>query len=363
MKKTLLRLSIAAALSMGALLVGSPAQAAAQQYSPCAKLSAGETKFSAYGANRAIFTTATDYGVSQVLITSCVRSGSGYVQEWQTTGYGGLKGFAPPGQMWEDTYYSPTGSFTTTEALGRSNPGTALSYHTVNPNSRWGGERGATYNQYFEGVGGESDENLYTYMNQGYYEQAAVINWNRQPDMPVTQGASFAIFFHAGSTTSAGCISTDLGTVTRMLRTAVPGDRFIMGTVGDVFSPAAPPKPAPAPAEVPVKVAPAPSVVAPEPAPVIAEPVTAPEPSPEPTKEAPAPEPAVTDAAAVVTPEPTPTPTDIEMTSDTVNADTEAAGSYSDSLPVYVAFGIIVLIGAAAAAYFKFRPGHLRGRP
>ncbi|MGO4189237.1 hypothetical protein [Pseudarthrobacter sp. TAF60_1] len=124
-----------------------------------------------------------------------------------------------------------------TEALGRSNPGTALAYHTLNPNSRWGGEYGATYNQYFEGSGGPSDENLYTYMNQGYYEQAAVINYNRQPDMPVTQGASYAIFLHAGRTTSAGCLSTSLDIVNRFVRTSRPGDRIIMGAVDDIFTP------------------------------------------------------------------------------------------------------------------------------
>ncbi|WP_307074579.1 hypothetical protein [Arthrobacter pascens] len=133
------------------------------------------------------FATAATRESNVVTITGCVRSGNGYVEEWQDWGYAGLKGFAPPGLTWEDTYKSPAGSYSVTEALGRSNPGTALAYHTVNPDSRWGGEHGPTYNQYFEGRGGPSDENLYTYMNQGYYEQAAVINYNRQPDMPVTQ--------------------------------------------------------------------------------------------------------------------------------------------------------------------------------
>ncbi|MGG5173049.1 hypothetical protein ACQR35_12890 [Pseudarthrobacter sp. J1738] len=158
-----------------------------------------------------------------------------YKQEWQTTGYAGSNGFATFNNEWEDTYRSPTGSFTFTEALGRKNPGTALSYHTIKPTSRWGGEPGPKYNQYFEGRGGESDENLYTNMNAGYYEQAAVINWNRQPDMEVTQHASFAIFFHAGNVPSAACISTHLGTVTRLLQTNRPGDRIVMGAVSDVF--------------------------------------------------------------------------------------------------------------------------------
>ncbi|MBT2586412.1 hypothetical protein J7I86_11260 [Arthrobacter sp. ISL-95] len=228
---------LAAALAAASLVFAMPAEAGSQVYNPCQRLSAGQVKFPSYGANRVTFATATDRSQSAVLITGCVRSGSGYVQEWQTTGFAGSKGFSAQNLAWEDSWKSPTGSFSFTEALGRSNPGTALKYYSVNPNSRWGGEHGPTYNQYFEGAGGESDENLWTYMNQGFYEQAAVINWNRYPDMPTVQGASFAIFFHAGNVPSAGCISTNLGTVTQLLKTNRPGDRIIMGAVDDVFTP------------------------------------------------------------------------------------------------------------------------------
>ncbi|WP_230025759.1 hypothetical protein [Arthrobacter sp. zg-Y769] len=182
------------------------------------------------------FATAEKYGAAETRLTGCVFEDGAYVQEWQSWGFSGRNGFAPPGSMWENTLYSPTGSFSFTEALGRSNPGTQLEYHELNPSSRWGGEHGATYNQYFEGEGAGADENLWRYMEQGLYEQAAVINWNRPPDMPTRQGASFAIFFHAGYAPTWGCISTDLATVTRLLRKAVPGDRIVMGTVEDVFT-------------------------------------------------------------------------------------------------------------------------------
>lgn len=225
------------AIAGGSLVVSAPAQAAAQVYNPCQRLSKGQTKFSGFGANRVTFATATHRNSNVLTITGCVRSGSGYRQEWQDWGYGGLRGFSPQNKAWEDTYRTPTGSFSMTEALGRKNPGTALKYYTVNPRSRWGGERGRTYNQYFEGRGGPSDENLYTFMNQGYYEQAAVINYNRQPDARTVQGASFAIFFHAGRVPSAGCVSTSLSTVNRLLRSNRPGDRIIMGAVDDVFTP------------------------------------------------------------------------------------------------------------------------------
>ncbi|MBD7996327.1 hypothetical protein H9639_13565 [Arthrobacter sp. Sa2CUA1] len=218
--------------------VPSPTAAAISGVSPnpCARLAADEVKFDVGTADRVTFATARAYGESEVLITGCVADGDGgYEQEWQATGFAGRSGFAPAGRMWENTLYSPTGTFTVTEALGRKNPGTELAYYTVNESSRWGGEKGPTYNQYFEGTGGPADENLWRYMNSGLYEQAAVINWNRPPDMPVTQGASFAIFLHAGNAKTWGCISTDLATVTTFLRSAVPGDRMVMGIQDDVF--------------------------------------------------------------------------------------------------------------------------------
>lgn len=226
----------AAAVLASVLQFPLPAAAALQEHDPCARLTAGEVRYSVDDAHRVTFATAERYGDTEARITGCVRAGDGYEQEWQTWGFSGRNGFAAAGNMWENTLYSPTGSFTFTEALGRSNPGTKLKYHTLNPDSRWGGERGETYNQYFEGVGGSADEDLWRYMEQGLYEQAAVINWNRLPDMPTRQGASFAIFFHAGYAPTWGCISTDLGTVVRLLRTAVPGDRIVMGTVEDVFT-------------------------------------------------------------------------------------------------------------------------------
>ena len=231
-----LGLAAAAALLAALMLPPLPAAGAEQEHDPCARLTAGEVRYSVQEAKRVTFATAEKYGAAETRLTGCVFEDGAYVQEWQSWGFSGRNGFAPPGSMWENTLYSPTGSFSFTEALGRSNPGTELEYHELKPSSRWGGEHGPTYNQYFEGEGAGADENLWRYMEQGLYEQAAVINWNRPPDMPTRQGASFAIFFHAGYAPTWGCISTDLATVTRLLRRAVPGDRIVMGTVEDVFT-------------------------------------------------------------------------------------------------------------------------------
>lgn len=228
------------ALTMGVLSAFPPAaHASPQETAPCAKLSAHQTRYSAGTATRVVFVTAAEAAQNAVLITGCVRDGDGFVQEWQQTGFIGENGFAPEGQLREGEYRSPTGSFSATEALGRADPGTRLLYHTVNRRSRWGGPGSPDYNNYLEG-GTPADENLWYWMNQGTYEQAAVINYNRLPDATPVPGADYAIFFGAGNRVSAGCVSTTLETSTRVVQTLVPGDRFIMGAVNDVFVAATP---------------------------------------------------------------------------------------------------------------------------
>lgn len=217
------------------MLSGSSGPVPLSKFDACGALNRGEVRFPTAGAGRVVFAVAKDYDKSKAVITSCVRSEDRYVQEWVTTGYAGANGFAPPGKMWEDTLYSPTGSFTMTEAFGRQDPGTALPYRTLNKKSRWGGTRGPRYNRYFEGRGQYEDENLWKYMKTGDYEQAVVINWNRPPDMEIQQGASYAIFLHAGNSKTWGCISTELETVEALLRNLVPGDRIVMGIKEDVF--------------------------------------------------------------------------------------------------------------------------------
>ena len=239
-----------AALTIGFIAAPPPAtHASPQESAPCAKLSGHQTRFSAGTANRVVFVTAAEAAQNAVLITGCVRDGDGYAQEWQQAGFIGKNGFAPEGQLREGQYRSPTGSFSATEALGKANPGTKLLYHTVNRRSRWGGPGSPAYNNYVEG-GSPADENLWYWMNQGTYEQAAVINYNRLPDAVPVPGADYAIFFGAGNRVSAGCVSTTLATSTRVVQTLVPGDRFIMGVVSDVFV-AAPPGAATPPATPP----------------------------------------------------------------------------------------------------------------
>jgi L,D-peptidoglycan transpeptidase YkuD (ErfK/YbiS/YcfS/YnhG family) len=202
---------------------------------PCHSLGEGLVAYDTGDAQRVTFAIADRYRETAVVLTSCVQVPGGYAQEWQATGFTGSGGFGRSGDVLVDSLETPTGSFTVTEAFGRKDPGTALEYHELNELSRWGGRPGEHFNQYFEGKGALPDENLWQLMEEGLYEQAAVINYNRLPDMTPEAGLSYAIFLHAGMSESWGCISTDLGTVTRFLKTAVPGDRFVMGVDHKVF--------------------------------------------------------------------------------------------------------------------------------
>lgn len=204
---------------------------------PCRELTDGTVRFDTAGAQRVIFATAAERSSTEVDLTGCVRIEGGYAQEWSAPGYVGQGGFGPAQDTEVNSLQTPTGSYTMTEGFGRRNPGTALQYHELSPDSRWGGREGPHFNQYFEGPGRWPDENLWELMRSGLYEQAVVINFNRPPDAVARHGLSFAIFLHAGLTESWGCVSTDLGTVTRVLENATPGDRIVMGAVGDVFRP------------------------------------------------------------------------------------------------------------------------------
>lgn len=122
----------------------------------------------------------------------------------------GSEGFGRSGDVLVDSLETPTGSYTVTEAFGRQDPGTALEYHQLNGLSRWRGRPGEHYDQYFEGK-------------------------RAWPDMEPKAGLPCAIFLHAGMSESWGSISTDLATVIRFLKTAGPGDRFVMGVGHRIF--------------------------------------------------------------------------------------------------------------------------------
>jgi L,D-peptidoglycan transpeptidase YkuD (ErfK/YbiS/YcfS/YnhG family) len=204
----------------------------------CQKLNNGRSRYSTYGANRVLLTFTQGYGQSYATNVYCVRMAGTYVQDWRTDGYVGASGFKAPGVPSGPTryLYSPTGSYSVTEAFGLGNPGTALPYRTLNPRSRWGGNPWtATYNKYFESSSWVGwDENMWYFATRAThdYRQGVVVNYNR-PN--IVQDAGFAIFLHMNKVPTAGCISLDDWAVVDYIRKSRPGDRIIMGTYSALF--------------------------------------------------------------------------------------------------------------------------------
>ena len=204
----------------------------------CHHLNTGRSVQPTHGAARVSLTIAEGYGQSAATFVQCVRIAGSYVEEWRTSAYVGASGFKRPGVPSGHTkyLYSPQGSYSVTESFGVYNPGTALPYRQLNPDSRWGGRLGPLYNKYFESTGYTwPDENMWYFSLSGDYRLGVVINYNRPPDSPIVQGDGFAIFLHANKKPTAGCIALHEHEVARYMRSARPGDRIIMGVRADLF--------------------------------------------------------------------------------------------------------------------------------
>ncbi|MFI9407923.1 L,D-transpeptidase family protein [Nocardia sp. NPDC052316] len=212
-----------------ALTVATPPAAAATN--PCQALSDGQSRYQAGTAQTILFAIAADYGTAVVDVVACVKRGTAWQRILVTAGHIGRNGFAEPNAKREGDGKSPTGSYPLTEAFGVANPGTELPYRTLrNDGACWGSTSGDhRYNTYYSGTCLPADENLSELMHAGPYEQVAVIDYNRPPHSPIVHGNGSAIFLHAGSGPTAGCVALarpDLETVIKTLR---PHDRIIMG--------------------------------------------------------------------------------------------------------------------------------------
>ncbi|WP_344300575.1 hypothetical protein [Sinomonas flava] len=226
----------------GGLIGWSPAQGTTvYAMSECNALNNGRSVYGANGSARVTFAIAEAYGVTGVTAVNCFKVAGLFVPQWITDGQAGKAGFKAPGVPSGPTRYdySPSGSYTVTEAFGIGNPGTALQYTTLNPSSRWGGNPWTpTYNTYFESSSWVGyDENMWYFATRSThdYRQGAVINYNRPPDSEIVQDAGFAIFLHENKSPTAGCLALDDWAVVDFLQRSRPGDRIIMGVRGDLF--------------------------------------------------------------------------------------------------------------------------------
>lgn len=173
-----------------------------------------------------------DGGASQVITVVAPSSDSttAQVTAWQRESDGSWSAVVGPvaayigsqgiGQASEDAARTPAGTYSLTQAFGRSaNPGTALPYFQSGPNDWWDGNSDSpTYNEHTQGddPGGDS-ENLY-YAGP-LYDYAINIDYNTAG----TPGSGSAFFLHvSGGSETEGCVSIDAADLVQILRWLTP---------------------------------------------------------------------------------------------------------------------------------------------
>ena len=143
-------------------------------------------------------------------------------------------GAAGVGRASESTTRTPAGTFTLTEAFGRSgNPGTALPYRVVDGDDWWVSDvNSPLYNRYAQCApltcpfNEAVSENLYAV--GPVYNQAVVIDYNRGG----TPGAGSGFFLHiTNGAPTAGCVAIDAGSLVSLMRWLDPGARPLI-TIG-----------------------------------------------------------------------------------------------------------------------------------
>jgi L,D-peptidoglycan transpeptidase YkuD (ErfK/YbiS/YcfS/YnhG family) len=133
------------------------------------------------------------------------------------------------GKASETTSRTPAGTFTLTQAFGRNaNPGTALSYRTINPDDYWVSDVASPlYNQFqecapvvcpFSTAAGE-----HLWDAGASYAYAVVIDYNRSPAVP---GAGSAFFLHVtNGIPTAGCVAISQSSLVTVMRWLSPSAR------------------------------------------------------------------------------------------------------------------------------------------
>lgn len=140
-------------------------------------------------------------------------------------------GAAGVGRASEGSTRTPAGTFSLTEAFGRSgDPGTTLPYRVVDGDDWWVSDvNSPRYNRHAECAPGTCDfdesasENLLA--AGAVYDHAVVIDYNRGG----TPGAGSAFFLHVtNGAPTAGCVAVDAGSLVTMLRWLDPGARPVI---------------------------------------------------------------------------------------------------------------------------------------
>lgn len=240
----------------------------------CMVLNDGRSKYSAESAHRVALALAPAYSKerydpvgSHGTFYSCRNVFGMYIQDWKTPTAFGESGFLAPDKQIKDFEfgellpagvtgntagaYSPTGSFTMSDAFGEGDPGAGYSkYQLIKWNSRWGGDANSDhYNKYVEDYRlGYPNEDMKYFLERGDYRQGLMINYNRKMDGSVpSDTAGFAIMLHTlpivnhgfpstiETYQSWGCIVIDYDHMIQFLQEGTDGDRIIMGVESEVI--------------------------------------------------------------------------------------------------------------------------------
>lgn len=137
---------------------------------------------------------------------------------WKTyCGYG-KKGLVKAKKRREGSMTTPLGAFPILFGFGKAkNPGTAMEYRRITPNSYYSGARDRTYNTWVESRTPVAGEHLIDYYQ---YQYAMSIGFNVRP---TRIGRGSAIFLHCkskGHWYTAGCVSVKKRYMLRLLRQA-----------------------------------------------------------------------------------------------------------------------------------------------
>ncbi|MDQ0794593.1 L,D-transpeptidase [Streptomyces sp. B1I3] len=161
---------------------------------------------------------------SYATVTAWQKGSSGWKSQFSTTaGRVGSNGVTNGSTRRQNTYTTPSGTYTLTQGFGVQAGGTSMPYTVVNGSHWWVEDpESKYYNQMHSASGADfplteqgarGSERLVDHPTQ--YAKALVIDYNRWPAVP---GRGAGIFLHVnGSGATAGCVSVPRATMDRIM--------------------------------------------------------------------------------------------------------------------------------------------------
>ncbi|MFJ4438290.1 L,D-transpeptidase [Streptomyces sp. NPDC088923] len=166
---------------------------------------------------------------SYATVTAWDKGPTGWKAAFSTSaGRVGANGVTNGATRRQNTYTTPSGTYTLTEGFGVEAGGTRMPYHVVSGSDWWVEDpRSAFYNRMHSAAGADfplteagerGSERLIDHPTQ--YAKALVIDYNR---WPATPGRGAGIFLHVnGAGATAGCVSVPRPTMDRLMSWITP---------------------------------------------------------------------------------------------------------------------------------------------